>query len=262
MAAVACRLPPRLGRREHQRHPRGGGLAAVLGLSPGAGQPPAGAGAHGEQAQRGAAEGRGVGHDDRTGAGRDAVRVASQRGRRVDQQGDAVLATEGVDVGHRLAGADLGVRGLERRGGDVTAGERHVVRGGVDPAQQVDGHRLRHAGLEQHHRALRGPGDDPRAGAAAGVPQPGEPELERRLGARVHRQLVGSHAHRPGQHLAGGVEHRAGPTTRRVEPGGVGPRRVEGGREGLRGQGCRGPRAASSSPVTCRSRGERATLRR
>ena len=221
----------------------------MLGLAPGAGQAPPGAGAHGEQAERGPAERRGVGHDDRAGARRDAVRVASQRGRRVEQQRDAVLAAQRVDLGHRLAGAHLGVGGLEHRGGDVTAGERDGVRGGVDPthARRPAPAARRRAGAAAPSAPWR-PATTRGAGAAAGVPQPGEPDLERRLGARVHRQLVGSHPERVGQHLAGGVEQGAGPTTRRVEPGGVGPRRGQGGPEGLRGRGVQGPPGGVEQP--------------
>ena len=181
--------------------------------------------------------------------------VATQRGRGVDQQRDAVPATEGVDLGHRLAGADLGVGGLDDRGGDVTTGERHGVRVAVDATQAVDGYRLLHAGLQQHHGAFRGAGHHAGAGAASGVPQAGEPQLERRLGARVHRQLVGSHSHRPGQHLAGGVEQRPGPATRRVEPGGVGPGRVEGGHQGLRGHRVQGTPGGVEQPGRLRVEG-------
>ena len=71
-------LPPRLRGGEHHRHPRRRGLAAVLRLTTGAGQAPPGAGAHGEQAERWAAERRGIGDHDRAGTPWDAVRVAAE----------------------------------------------------------------------------------------------------------------------------------------------------------------------------------------
>ena len=80
-------------------------------------------------------------------------------------------------------------------------------------------------------------------------------ELERRLRARVHRQLVGAHADRPGQHLARGVEQRAGPATGRVEPGGVGPRRVEGSGQGLCGHRVQRPPGGVEQPGRLRVEG-------
>ena len=149
-------------------------------------------------------------------------------------------AAQRVDLRHGLAGADLRVGGLEHRSRDVTAGDRDGIRVGVDPAHRVDRHRLFCPGLEQQHRALGGPGDHPLAGATARVPQAGDPDLERRLRTRVHRQLVGAHRQGVGQHLPGGVEQGAGLAAGRVEAGGVGPAGGQGGPEGLRGDGVQG----------------------
>ena len=138
--------------------------------------------------------------------------------------------------GHGLAGSHLGVGGLEHRRGDVTARQRNGIGTGVDPAERVDGHRLLGAGLEQQHRPLGAARNHARAGAPAGVPQAGQPDLERRLRARVHRQLVGTHPEGLGQHLPGGVEQGAGPPAGRVQAGRVGPGGGQGGPEGVGGR--------------------------
>ena len=177
-----------------------------------------------------------------------ALRVTPEGCRRVEQQRDAVLATQRVDLRHGLTGAHLRVGGLEHCCGDVTACDRGGIRLAVDPAHRVDRHRLVGAGLEQQHRALGRAGDHPLAGATAGVPQPAEPDLERRLRARVHRQLVGPHGQRVGQHLPGGVEQGAGPAAGRVQAGGVGPARGQGGPKGLRGAGVQGAPGGVEQP--------------
>ena len=80
-------------------------LAAVLGLAARAGQPPPGAGAHGEQAERRARRTTAASAtSDRPGAGAACRAVAAQRRRRVEQQRDAVRAAQRVDVRRPAAG--------------------------------------------------------------------------------------------------------------------------------------------------------------
>ena len=185
---------------------------------------------------------------------RDAV-ASSRSGTPRSRQSASTSAT-----GWRVPTSPLAV--CSTRGGDVGAAERDGIRGGVDPPGRVDGDGLLGAGLEEQHRALGGTGDDARTGAPAGVAQPGEPQLEGRLGAR--RAATARRGARPGRSRGPPGRCRAG----RAPGGPVGaagwgrPSRWPGRPPSVRAAtGCSGPRAASSSPVTCGSRGVRATLR-
>ena len=168
-------LPPGLGRGEDEGHPGRRVLATVLGLAPRAGEAPPRPGAHDEEAERGPAEGGGVGDDD-TGLAQEgvAVPVAPERGGGVEDEGDAGGAGGRRHKSHRLTGADLAVGHLEDGRGDAVLRQRAGEGVGVDPARPVDGHRLADPRLEEDDRALRRPGDDPLADPAPRVPQPRE----------------------------------------------------------------------------------------
>ncbi len=96
------------------------------------------------------------------------------------------------------------------------------------------------AGLEQDHGPLGRTSDHPLAGAASGVTQPGDPELEGTFGTVVDRELVWADAQGVGEDLARGVEEGTRPPRGLVEPGGIGPgdgeRRLQrAGRDGVEG---------------------------
>ena len=176
------------------------------------------------------------------------VRVAAQRCAGIQQERYASGPAELLDLRDGLAGPHLRVGGLEHRGGDPTAIQRPGIRGDVDPPGAVDGHRRARARLEEDHGALRRTRHDAVADAAPGVAEPGQTQLEGRLGAGVDRQLVGPDAERLGQHRACGVEERPGLPTRGMQPGGVGPGGLDGVGQRPRRQGVeRAPRGVEET---------------
>ena len=238
-------------------------LAAVLRLATRPGQAPAGAGAHGEQAERGPAERRGVGDDDRAGAGRDAVRVAPSDAVASSSSGMPCSRQSGVDRRHGLAGADLGVGGLEHRGGDVTTRERDGIRTGVDPAAaRRRAPATRRPGWSSSTERSVAPATTRAPARRRACRSPVSPVSRAASGLGCTDELVGAHPEPGGEHLTGLVEQRAGAPTGRVQPGGVGPAGGQRRPQGLRRRGVQGPPGGVEQTRYRRVEEGRATPRR